>query len=104
MNLVRLSRQAEHDLDSIVDYLSGFSRQAAVSELRKLRTRFGLIARHPALGELRDELSRGLRIFSAGRFVILYIAIEGGIEVVGVVHGARDLADYFRRPARSEPT
>jgi len=48
------------------------------------------------MGRLRDELADGLRSFPVGRYVIFYRPIPKGIEIVRVLHGARDLDAIFR--------
>lgn len=50
------------------------------------------------MGRLRGELATGLRSFPVGRYVIFYRALSNGIEIVRVLHGARDLsADGFAK-------
>ena len=40
-------------------------------------------------------MSQNLRSFPFGRYVIFYLALPGGIEIVRVLHGARDLDAIF---------
>jgi toxin ParE1/3/4 len=42
---------------------------------------FTALAARPMVGRARDELAEGLRSFPAGRYVIFYRPIRGGIEV-----------------------
>jgi len=45
---------------------------------------------------LRDELAADLRSFPVGRYVIYYRSLPNGVEIVRVLHSARDLnADFF---------
>ncbi len=48
------------------------------------------------MGRPRDELAEGLRSFSVGRYVMFYRAIPEGVEIVRVLHGARDLGPIFQ--------
>lgn len=48
------------------------------------------------MGRLRDELTEGLRSFPVGRYVIFYRIVQDGVEIVRVLHGARDLDSIFR--------
>lgn len=50
------------------------------------------------MGRARDELLHGLRSFPFGRYVILYEPIDGGIDVVRVLHSARDVDAQFGEP------
>jgi toxin ParE1/3/4 len=39
-----------------------------------------------------------LRSFPVGRYVIFYLAIPGGVQIVRVLHGARDIEVAFTEP------
>jgi len=44
------------------------------------------------MGRKRPEiLEEGIRSFPAESHVIFYIALQGGIELVRVIHGSQDL-------------
>lgn len=45
----------------------------------------------PSIGRLHDELAENLRSFPVGRYVIFYLPLLDGIEIVRVLHSARDL-------------
>ena len=47
------------------------------------------------MGRARHELAVDLRSFPFGRYVIFYVPIEGGIDVVRVLHSARDVDASF---------
>jgi toxin ParE1/3/4 len=49
----------------------------------------------PKIGRTRDELSSGLRSFPAARYIIFYRENRDGIEIVRVLHGARDFPPLF---------
>lgn len=102
MTQYRLSRRAVADLEGIWDYLAIARRNAdaAFNQLESLYSRFSLLAESQFLGEQRDALRPGLRIFSVDQFVIFYYVIPDGIEVAGVVHGSRDIEGLFRRGER----
>lgn len=98
MGRYRIAAIAQSDLDSVWDYI-GISQgqpDAAHRQLELLRQRFSLLGEYPLLGERREELRPLLRSHVVGSYVILYYPLGNGIEVVGVVHAARDLAAVFR--------
>jgi toxin ParE1/3/4 len=97
MSHFRLSPKAERDLDELADYIADRSPSAAVHEVEKLLDKFALLGRNPLLGEMRNDLSRNLRGFVAGSFLILYTPTANGIEVARVVHAARDLGSFLRQ-------
>lgn len=47
------------------------------------------------MGRAREELAADLRSFPFGRYVIFYAPVEGGIDVVRVLHSARDVDAAF---------
>ena len=42
-----------------------------------------------------DRLLEGLRSFSVKPYVVFYILIPGGIEILRIIHQARDIEDQF---------
>ena len=102
MTQYRLSRRAVADLEGVWDYLAiaRGNPDAAFNQLESLYSRFSLLAESQFLGEQRNDLRPGLRIFSVDQFVVFYYVIPDGIEVAGVVHGSRDIEGLFRRGER----
>ncbi|MCC6124829.1 MAG: type II toxin-antitoxin system RelE/ParE family toxin [Pirellulales bacterium] len=78
-------------MDEIADYLSDRHPSAAVRVLENIFAKFSLLSQNPLLGELRSDLPKQPRCFSAGNYIILYHPISDGIEIARVLHGARDL-------------
>ena len=86
---------AQCDLDSIYDYIARDSVSAAKGVVLALRERFRLLASQPLLGQLRPEFAPNLRSFSAGSYVIFYRPVRAGIEVMRVIHSARNIDTLF---------
>jgi toxin ParE1/3/4 len=97
MNHYVISPRAEADLQAIWDYIGNEhdSPDAASSQLQRFHEKFTALASQPLMGELRDDLRPGLRIFVADNYVVLYYPQSDGIEVVGVVHAARHIDWLF---------
>ena len=55
------------------------------------------LADSPHIGRSRSELLAGLSSFPFGRYIIFSLIIPGGIEIVRVLHGARDIEPQFRQ-------
>jgi toxin ParE1/3/4 len=53
------------------------------------------ISDFPGMGAERDELKPGMRSYPVGEYLLFYVQVEGGIELVRVLHGMRDLRDLF---------
>jgi toxin ParE1/3/4 len=47
------------------------------------------------MGRRRPELAPGIHGFPVGRYVVFYRPSSNGIEIVRVLHGARDLEQQF---------
>lgn len=54
-----------------------------------------MLAAQPMMGRTREELAPGVRNFPFGRYVVFYMPMDDGIDVVRVLHGARDIDAVF---------
>lgn len=95
--MARVTRRplAEADIFEIWDYIADDSMDAADRWVDQLDEKFQLIATQPMMGRAREELETGLRSFPFGRYVIFYMPMGSGIDVVRVLHGARDIDAVF---------
>ena len=85
--------EAERDLVEIYLHISRDNPSAAEKLVRAINTKCERLARSPMMGRARPELRPDLRSFPYGAYLILYRATDGGVEIVRVVHGARNLED-----------
>ena len=97
MSRVRLTDQAEADICGIWHYVGVTNANPAAvdRQVARLYDKLCLLATQPLMGQLREDLRPGLRVFATGKYVILYYPMKDGIEVVGVVHGAQDIDSIF---------
>ncbi len=93
MGRVGLTPRARRDLDEIAAFTN---ERWGAAQRRRYLTLLGKVMKalavHPARGRLRTELDVDLRSFRAGRHVVFYFAVEGGIDVVRILHDAMDPA------------
>ena len=82
---------AKQDLAEIWEYIAYDKLDAANAHIAKIDETFLMLAARPFAGRARDEFAADLRSFPVGRHLILYRKISGGVEVVRVLHGQRDL-------------
>ena len=61
------------------------------SDLKKINQKCRNLANFPNMGRKREELLTSLRSFPVDDYLIFYRQIEGGIEILRVVSGYRDL-------------
>lgn len=102
MNRYFFSPQAVSDIQAIWNYI-GIEQDrpdAANHQLSRFHEKFALLATQPLMGQLREDIRPGLRIFAADSYVILYYPIDDGIEVVGIVHAARHIEWLFQNEKR----
>lgn len=88
--------RAERDLDDIWFHIAADDPQAADRLLDALVGKAQLVATQPNMGRARPELSPTIRSFVEGNYALFYRPISEGIELVRVLHGARDLEMIFR--------
>ena len=79
------------DLAEIWAYIAEDNPERADAFADLVATKFEVLARRPGIGRPRPELAADLRSFTVGRYVIFYLAISRGVEIVRVLHGSRDI-------------
>jgi toxin ParE1/3/4 len=95
------SPEARADVDDIAWYIAQDNLDAALRFLDTIDDKLKLLASFPGAGTAREELAAGLRSLPVGNYLIFYKpSAKGGIEVVRVLHGARNLRRIFKRPKR----
>ncbi len=91
------TRKAQEDLREIRAFVANRDTpQAADRLLRILRDKCRVVAETPGVGRPRDDLSPGVRSVVAGSYVIFYRTAGHRIDVVRVLHGARDIEHVFQ--------
>lgn len=95
MAKVEISPLAESDLENIWDYFLDYSAEAAKRIIKEFGQKFDLLSENPKLGRSHDEFIVHLRSFPHKKYVIFYFPTENGIEVLRVLHGARNIEDLF---------
>ena len=95
MPTVVIRPQAAADLAEIWAYIAEDSPDHADAFLDRIDKEFRALARRPRMGRTRPELSPALRSIPVGCYVVFYVPRTGGIDVVRVLHGARDLDSLF---------
>ena len=92
MGIARFSRQAKADLLDIWLRIAQDNVQAADRVLAEIEHRVQQLAENPELGPARPEIHREARSLVIERWLVLYTLVEGGVLIVRVVDGARDLS------------
>ncbi len=99
MKLVQ-RRRAVEDIDEHAAYIAERNTRAAYRFLDKVEQAFEVLRRHPGIGSPRlDHIVSGLRAWPVSGFesyVVLYFITRGAIQVVRIVHAARDLEELLK--------
>ncbi|HWS65126.1 MAG TPA: type II toxin-antitoxin system RelE/ParE family toxin [Steroidobacteraceae bacterium] len=93
MSRITKTARAEQDLEEIWFYVAVDNVGAADALLDELENSVRLLATQPKMGRAREELASELRSFPVRRYVVFYRPLVDGIEVVRVLHGARDVTE-----------
>ena len=98
---VTRSSSAKRDLEEHVDYLKGDSEAVAHRFLDAIEDTFEFLSRNPQVGQ-RCEFLRAdmieVRIWPIHGFrnhLVFFRPLHDGVEIVRVLHGARDLETLF---------
>jgi len=86
---------ASADLLEIWCFIAEDSIPAADRVLESIEHACSAVAEMPGIGRSREELAATLRSVTCGSYLIFYRSKAAGVEVVRVLHGARDLDTIF---------
>ena len=100
---------AYQDMEDTANYLAARSPDAADRFVDACVADFGRLAEMPGMGRLRefkDPKAANLLswpVTGFGNYLIFYRPVEDGIEVLHVIHGARDIDAIFEARAVAVP-
>ena len=101
MKSIRVRPLADADIDTASAYLRTHDPQAASRLLAALERAFRELARHPGAGSPRYAHvlpAEGLRMWpvAGSAYLIFYLERTDHIDIVRVLHGARDIPVLLR--------
>jgi toxin ParE1/3/4 len=94
MPRILIRPRARGDLLEIWSYIADDSDIQADAFIATIDRKFEALARRPLAGRPREELAVALRSAPVGRYVVFYVPVADGIEIVRVLHSAQDLASH----------
>jgi toxin ParE1/3/4 len=97
MPIVKVAAAAEEDLKEIWAYVAEYNPDAAGKLIKEITGKFALLRDHPQMGREQDKLLVDLRSFAVKNYIIFYQPFEGGIEILRILHGSRDIGRIFER-------
>jgi toxin ParE1/3/4 len=91
-----ITEPAEVDIDEVLFYIAEDNLKAALLVYDRLLHCFEMLAQTPKAGRERKEFRHDARSFPEGNYLIIYrILFSNDVEVLRVLHGARDLDEIF---------
>ncbi|HVA49979.1 MAG TPA: type II toxin-antitoxin system RelE/ParE family toxin [Pirellulales bacterium] len=95
MRRIRQSSQAWRDIVDAMLFIAEDNLSAADAMIGIIDRKLQMLAIHPELGQERSDLGDNLRCTTAGSYVLVYRATAEEIELVRVIHSARDIDALF---------
>ncbi|MBA3915713.1 MAG: type II toxin-antitoxin system RelE/ParE family toxin [Acidobacteriales bacterium] len=93
-----LGEGADGDLDAIWEYISQDSVDAAERWVDSMFEAFATVAASPGIGHRRKDLTTYPVLFwPVGNYLVIYREQAGLVEMVAVVHGARDMPSFLSK-------
>lgn len=91
MRIRRLPR-AIRDVDDIWLHIAADDPAAATRMVERLAAGVARLADFPESGRARAEIGAGARSVPIGRYLVLYRVTGDCVDIVRVIHGAREIA------------
>lgn len=99
MSRYTLTARAETDITGILQFIAAQDgEQRALGVYEKFLDAFELLGESPALGKHRNDLTdENVRWWPVSSFLVVYDAERSPIDILRVIHGARNLPQLFQR-------
>lgn len=99
MSRVTRSATSRKDLYEIWLHIAADNFDAADELIDLIEEQIAQLSDFPGMGTRRDELRPGLRSLPVRKYLIFYTErSRGGMHLVRVMHGARNLRKIFKPP------
>lgn len=95
MSRIHFTAIAQADIAAIATFIAEKNLPAAERFLDSVEPHCEKIADFPDMERSREELLPRLRSFPLGNYLIFYKVTDSGIEVLRVLHSARDIPSIF---------
>jgi toxin ParE1/3/4 len=99
MSIVVVRPRALTDLAEIWAYIARQSADDSPDQadafIDLIDREFRALSLRPGIGRRRPEIAPDIRSLSVGRYVVFYLQLPRGIEVIRVLHGSRDIESIF---------
>jgi toxin ParE1/3/4 len=90
-----LRRAAANDIDDIAAYIQEDNPSRAQSFTEEISQKISVITERPLSFPARDDVAPNLRSALLGHYLIFFRVHSNNVEILRVIHGARDLESIF---------
>jgi toxin ParE1/3/4 len=98
MFLCVLSPEALQDAQDIWDFIAANNVAAADTLEDEFFEAFEMLAQRPRMGHTRCDLTeQDVRFWAVGSYLIVYRTSPTELQIIAVLHGARDVAEVIRK-------
>ena len=95
---------ATEDLQQIWNYLEEVAGVKFANKfLIEIRDKCLMLTEFPELGRFRHDFILNLRSFPFKKYVIFYMPIDDGIDVLRIIHSSRNIEQIFDEMIQLEP-
>lgn len=91
MPTLLFSPASDRDIDDIWRYVAQDSEFQADRLITKFREKLQHLAKWNTMGRPRPEFGKDCRSYPFGKYCFFFRPIDDGIEVIRIIHSARDL-------------
>lgn len=88
---IRRGAKARADQDAIWLYIATDNLDAADQQIDHLHEAIGRLVEYPDVGRQRLEFGTTLRAFPVDQYVLFYRVTPGILDIVRILHAARDV-------------
>ena len=93
---LHISNQAVEDLEVIWAYIADDSLVRADGFIDRLYSKCVELSELEGVGRPREDLLPGLKSVPFKKYVIYFYRSENGVDIVRILHSARDIDELFR--------
>jgi toxin ParE1/3/4 len=89
------AQEALLELEEIADYIATDNPRRACAFVQELRKQCRRIAQNPLGYPPRREIGEDVRSCAYGRYVVFFTVAKTHVDIMHILHGARDLSAFF---------
>lgn len=102
MKPVNITPAADRDADEIFAFIATDNPLAGEELVQRIFAAAKRLSQFPESGRARPELGAGARTIVVGRYLLLYRVGPDSVDIMRIVHGARELSGLLEGEGESD--